>query len=430
MVYVLFALSVKTGEGSLVTGAVHPLIGTLQEVVVQTISDQIHVLFQEKEFQIPASEFETLPLPQSTIPVLVIQNRGESEIRLSHRLAKETQKWKAFAGQHAVQEVLDAKLLRSIKGGYLVDIGVSAFLPNSHASLPGTEVEPFETLPSFAVEIIELNPEKQNAVVSRKNVLIQQRKKEVSEFLKTLEVGQVCEGVVQDLTDFGAFIRIGLIDGLLHIKDMSWDHIHHPRDLLEPKQKIQVKILKIDPKQEKVSLGLKQMSDLLWDSVVQEFPVQSSVTGTVVSLKPFGAFIRLKHGLEGLLHISQVSRKKIAHPSEVLQIGQEITTVILSINPTQKRIALGMRQLESDPWKNVSSRYILDQFYKGTVTGIVPFGAFVQLEEGIEGLIHISKLSTERINSPREVLEIGEEVTVSILEIKEEEKRIRLSLIQ
>lgn len=412
----------------------HPLEGKLVSVQVESINletKQVSVLFEGKSVTIPLSEFEVNPEVGKNIEVFVSVYQPEKSIKLSYSQAVAERNWKKFFESHQIHQIIEATYLRPIKGGYLVDIGVTAFLPSSLAHLTRKELETAktETL-KFQVEILEMTPEKNNVVVSRKSVLAHERKKSVEDFLKSLEVGQICEGVVQDITDFGAFIRLGVIDGLLHIKDMSWEHINHPKDILTLHQPIKVKVLKVDLKNEKVSLGLKQITESLWETAEKDFPINSMVAGRVVSLKPFGAFVRLKEGIEGLLHISQISRKKLEHPSEVLSIGQEVKANVLSVNPAQKRIALGMKQLEPDPWFNVVQRYAIGKPYKGTITGVVPFGAFVQLEEGIEGLIHISKLSDRRVESPSDVVKLGQEVTVTILEVKPEEKRIRLSLVE
>lgn len=406
-------------------------VGMTGEAEVKALEEEVLVSFQGIETKVPRSEFPVLPEVGSKIEVVVTAyDSTKGVLKVSHQQVEENKKWDAFFSTHQVHQTVSATSLRPIRGGFLVDIGVSAFLPSSLAGFSKKEGVPENFSGPFHVEILELTPEKKNVVVSRKSVLNEERKKTVEDFLKSLEVGSICEGEIQDITDFGAFIRIGAVDGLLHIKDMSWEHLNHPSELLQTHQKIKVKILKVDLKNEKVSLGLKQVTDVLWETAEKEFAIHREVTGKVVSLKPFGAFVRLKEGLEGLLHISQISRKKIEHPSEVLSIGQEVKAIVLSVNQTQKRIALGMKQLEADPWADVPRRYVLGKSYKGTVTGIVSFGAFVQLEEGIEGLIHISKLSQNRIESPSEVVKLGEEVTVTILEVKPEEKRIRLSLVE
>ncbi|MEK7483978.1 MAG: S1 RNA-binding domain-containing protein, partial [Planctomycetota bacterium] len=339
----------------------HPLEGKLISVPVTGLdleNKNVLVTFEGNNVNIPLSEFEGNPEVGKNIEIFVSFSPSEKSIKLSYTQAVAQRNWKKFFDSHQIHQMIESTYLHPIKGGYLVDIGVTAFLPSSFAHLTRKELESAktETL-KFQVEILEMTPEKNNVVVSRKSVLAQERKKNVEDFLKSLEVGQITEGVVQDITDFGAFIRLGVIDGLLHIKDMSWEHINHPKDLVTLHQLIKVKILKVDLKNEKVSLGLKQITESLWITAEKDFPINSMVTGKVVSLKPFGAFVRLKEGIEGLLHISQISRKKLEHPSEILSIGQEVKATVLSVNPAQKRIALGMKQLEPDPWSDLMQKY-------------------------------------------------------------------------
>jgi small subunit ribosomal protein S1 len=330
-------------------------------------------------------------------------------------------------------EVVEGRLVKKIKGGVVVDLfGVEAFLPGSQIAL--RQPQSIESLMSQTLrfKIIKLNKRRRNIVVSRRLVLEEEREKAKTSILKELSIGQMREGYVKNITDFGAFIDLGGIDGLLHITDMSWGRIRHPSEVLSVGDKIQVKVLSFDPERERISLGIKQLTDYPWEHVDDKYPVGSRVKGRVVSITEYGAFIELEKGVEGLIHISEMSwTKHVRHPSKILKEAQEVECMVLKVDKEKERISLGLKQVEPDPWLTLDERYPVNSIVTGKVRNLTNFGAFVELEDGIDGLVHISDMSwTRRIGHPSEILKKSDTVTVRVLSLDKINRRVSLGLKQ
>ncbi|MCK4412748.1 MAG: 30S ribosomal protein S1 [Candidatus Eisenbacteria sp.] len=330
-------------------------------------------------------------------------------------------------------EVVEGRLVKKIKGGVVVDLfGVEAFLPGSQIAL--RQPQSIESLMSQTLEfkIIKLNKRRRNIVVSRRLVLEEERERAKTMILKELAVEQIREGYVKNITDFGAFIDLGGIDGLLHITDMSWGRIRHPSEVVSVGDKVKVKVLSFDPERERISLGIKQLTEYPWERVDEKYPVGSKVNGRVVSITEYGAFVELERGVEGLIHISEMSwTKHIRHPSKILSEAQEIECMVLKVDKEHERISLGLKQVEPDPWLTLDERYPVNSIVTGKVRNLTNFGAFVELEDGIDGLVHISDMSwTRRIGHPSEMLKKGDTVTVRVLSLDKSNRRVSLGLKQ
>lgn len=328
--------------------------------------------------------------------------------------------------------VVEGKIVGRIKGGLTVDIGINAFLPGSQVDL--RPVRNLEKLlgATFEFKIIKLNKRRGNIVLSRRVLLEEQRESLRSDTLETLAEGQVVEGVVKNLTDYGSFIDLGGIDGLLHITDMSWGRVNHPSDVLSVGEKIKVKILKYDRERERVSLGLKQITPDPWLEVENTYPVGTKVQGKVVSLTDYGAFVELQDGVEGLIHVSEMSwTKRIKHPNKLLAVGDEVETVVLALDVPNRRISLGLKQVEPNPWEVIGEKFPIGTIIEGQVKNITDFGVFVGVDEGIDGLVHISDLSwTKRVKHPSEMFKKGDTVKAVVLNIDRENERFSLGLKQ
>ncbi|MBN1433914.1 30S ribosomal protein S1, partial [Candidatus Fermentibacterales bacterium] len=341
--------------------------------------------------------------------------------------------WTDIKSAYDKGTVLKGTVAKRIKGGLVVRImGVDAFLPGSQVAL--RQVPNLEKFISEELEfrVIKLNKRRRNIVVSRRQVLEEARSEQKAKLIKDLEEGQVREGVVKNITDFGAFVDLGGIDGLLHITDMSWGRVKHPSHLVSIGDEIQVKVLKFDRERERISLGLKQLQPFPWEGVEDRYKVGSVVSGKVASITDYGAFVELEEGVEGLIHISEMSwTQHIKHPSKVLGMGEEVEAVVLYVSEEERKISLGLKQTQENPWDTIEERYPIGSVTAGIVRNLTNFGAFVQIEEGIDGLVHISDLSwTKRINHPSEMLSKSETVDVVVLSIDKENHRISLGLKQ
>jgi len=353
-------------------------------------------------------------------------------IMLSKRKADRQKGWERVIQQHNKGDKVKGKVTRKIKGGLLIDIGVPVFLPASQidirrvpdiAEYLGKEIE---------CKIIKIDEARMNIVVSRRKLLEEEREQKKKDLLDKLQEGVEVEGVVKNLADFGAFIDLGGIDGLCHITDMSWGRVNHPSEVLKINDKVKVRVLKIDPKTERISLGIKQLTESPWNNIQAKYPVGAKFTGTVVNTLSYGAFVKLEDGVEGLVHVSEMSwTKRINHPSDVVQIGDKVEVVILDVNPQKQEISLGMKQIEVNPWSLVEDKYPPGKQVSGTVRNLTNYGAFVELEEGIDGLLHVSDLSwTKKIVHPSEVLKRGDEIKAVVIAVDQEKKRIALGLKQ
>ncbi|MGC8810119.1 MAG: 30S ribosomal protein S1, partial [bacterium] len=329
-------------------------------------------------------------------------------------------------------QVIEGKVVSRVKGGLNVDIGLMAFLPGSQV-----DIRPIRNLEkligsTFKFKIIKLNRRRGNVVLSRRILLEKERELKRQKTLENLEEGKIVEGVVKNITDYGAFIDLGGIDGLLHITDMSWGRINHPTEVLSVGAKIKVKVLQFDRENQRVSLGLKQTMPDPWESVPQKFPVGAKVKGKVTSLTDYGAFIQLQDGVEGLVHVSEMSwTKKIKHPAKILSIGDEVEVMVLGIDQEQKRISLGLKQTTPNPWDTIAERYPVGTKIQGRIKSITDFGIFIGIDEGIDGLVHISDISwVQRLKHPSEMFKKGQEVQAIVLNIDKENQRFSLGIKQ
>ncbi|MBQ2038722.1 MAG: 30S ribosomal protein S1, partial [Thermoguttaceae bacterium] len=396
----------------------------------------------KSEGAIPVSEWEEgeeTPKPGDHVKVLVeeledamtaeeVQSRGM--IVLSKRKAAKIESWMRMMERVKEGDVVDGVVSKKIKGGLLVDIGVNVFLPASQVDIRRpTDINEFIGKPIKCV-ILKIDEARRNIVVSRRELIEQERKEKKTALLNELQVGQIREGTVKNIAEFGAFIDLGGIDGLLHITDMSWGRITDPKELVSIDQKIEVVVLNIDYEKEKISLGLKQKTPSPWEHVEEKYPEGSKVKGTVVNVMSYGAFVKLEEGVEGLVHISEMSwTKRINHPNEILTVGEEIEVVILGINKEKQEISLGLKQTMNNPWESVDTKYPVGAKVKGVVRNLTNYGAFVELEEGVDGLLHISDMSwVRKITHPSEVVKKNEEIECVVTQVDKKNRRIALGL--
>jgi small subunit ribosomal protein S1 len=390
----------------------------------------------KSEGSVPKDEFSEPDELKAGDEVEVFLERLEDEegrVVLSKKKADFLRVWDKIKQAHEEDDEVPGILKRKIKGGVTVDLmGVEAFLPGSQIAL--RRVPNVDDLigNKYSFKIIKLNKRRRNIVVSRRVILEEERESKKKYLVKELMVGQVREGVIKNVTDFGAFIDLGGLDGLLHITDMSWGRVGHPSEIVDIGDNIDVKVLDIDWDRERISLGLKQLLPYPWKDVAGKYPVGSRVIGRVVSITNYGAFVELEKGVEGLVHVSEMSwTRNIKHPSQIVSIGDEIEAVVLKVDRDDEKISLGMKQIEEDPWLALPVKYPTGTKVSGVVRNLTSFGAFVEIEAGIDGLIHISDMSwTKRVQHPSEVLRKGEEVEVMVLGVDSENKRISLGLKQ
>ncbi len=357
----------------------------------------------------------------------------EGLVVLSKEKADFFKVWGQIKDAHDNNQIVQGRVKRRIKGGLVVDLlGVDAFLPGSQIAL--RQVPNLDDLINQTLDfkIIKINKRRRNIVVSRRVVLEEKREELKKGLMGELEPGQVREGIVKNITDFGAFVDLGGVDGLLHLTDMTWGRVGHPSDVVQIGQKVNVKVLDFDREKEKISLGLKQLTPDPWEGVNDRYPVGARIKGRVVSITDYGAFIELEKGVEGLIHISEMSwTKHVKHPSKILSVGQDVEAVVLKVDKESQKISLGLKQTEPDPWTTIERRYPPGTRLKGIVRNLTNFGAFVEIEEGIDGLLHISDMSwAKRVRHPSEVVKKGDLVDVVVLEISQDKKRISLGMKQ
>ncbi|NLF37802.1 30S ribosomal protein S1 [bacterium] len=368
------------------------------------------------------------------VEVLLIQKEDrEGNIVLSKAQADQRRSWERCLKVVEGDGRVTGTITRKVKGGLMVDVlGIEAFLPSSQIALQNVRNVDDFLGQELEFKIIKVNHERKNLVVSRRELLDEERVKMKRAFLEKVRVGDVKRGSVKNITDFGAFIDLQGIDGLLHLTDMSWGRINHPSDILQLGQEIEVMIIGIDYDKERVSLGIKQMFDNPWHDVEAKYPVNTVVNGKVVNLLPYGAFIELEQGVEGLIHISELSwTRKVNHPSEYLQVGQQIRAMVLLVDPFEQKISLGLRQTMENPWETIEQRYPIGVKVRGKVRNITNYGAFVELEDGIDGLIHVSDMSwTRKVNHPSELLKKGDEIDAVVLNVNAEDHKIALGIKQ
>ena len=366
----------------------------------------------------------------------VMREKGETEegyINLSHQKAQRIHAWEEIEKAHHDKKPIKAVVVDRIKGGLTVDIlGAHAFLPGSQVDLrPVRNLDGMKGQ-TLEVAIIKLNKKRGNIVVSRKELLESEQQEKRSKTLEHLEEGTVLTGVVKNLTEYGAFVDLGGLDGLLHITDMSWGRLTHPKDLVNVGDQIQVKVLKYDKDKQRVSLGFKQLTPDPWLDAEHRYPVGAHVSGRVISVTDYGAFVELEQGIEGLVHVSEMTwSKRMKHPSKLVNVGDQVECVVLNVNPTERRISLGMRQLAANPWDSLHERFPIGMIVEGRVRNLTDFGAFIEIEDGIDGLVHVSNLSwTKRVKHPSEVLKKGDRVKAIVLAIEPDKRRLSLGVKQ
>lgn len=351
---------------------------------------------------------------------------------ISKKKADRSQGWERIVSNFKEGDIISGRVSKRTKGGFLVDIGIEAFLPASLVS-PRAPVSPSQLLgQTFNFKIVKMNKPRKNVVLSRKDVIQKEKEQQKAKLLESLQIGEVRSGVVKNITDFGAFINLGGVDGLLHITDMSWERISHPSEILAIGDKIDVVILGFDKENMKISLGLKQKSPSPWQDVDKKYPVGSRIKGRVTNIMPYGAFVELEKGIEGLVHISELSWiKKINHPSEVLAIGDVIEAVVLNIDKDNQKISLGIKQIEPNPWLDIEKGYSQGTAVKGKVRTLTDQGAIIELEDGIEGFIHLDDISwVRKPKHPKELLKRGQKIDAVVLSVDANERKISLGMKQ
>ena len=417
---------VNFNEKEIITGRI---IGINEKDVLIDIGFKSEGIIDRNEF----SE-NNIPEVGEKIEVFLEKIEDESgKTILSKEKADFLTRWKELREIFDNETIIKGKILRRIKGGMVVDLnGVQAFLPGSQI-----DVRPVKDFDQFIdkemdLKVVKFNEFRKNVVVSHKAIIEESLAEQRDELFNKLEVGSVVDGRVKNITEFGVFIDLGGIDGLLHITDLSWGRINHPSELIGMDDTLSVKIIDFDKEKKRVSLGLKQLTPHPWENVPNQYPEGSKISGKVVSMTNYGAFIEIEPGIEGLVHISEMSwTRHVKNPSEIFSLGDEVEAVVLSIDSEERKISLGSKQLQDDPWDVIEEKYIVGKDVKGKVINLTQFGAFIELEEGIDGLIHVSDLSwTKNIRHPKEFLEKGNEVEVRILEVSRESRRISLGLKQ
>jgi len=392
----------------------------------------------KSEGQIPIREFrdetgEVAAAEGDTVEVMVeFWDDEEEVVVLSKEKAATIKVWEEIKRCYDAEETISGTITNRVKGGFSVDIGVQAFLPGSQADL-----RPIRNLDemvgkTFEFKVLKYNRKRSNIVLSRRVLLEEEREKKRTKTLATIHEGKVIDGVVKNITEYGVFVDLGGVDGLLHITDISWGRVKHPSELFSIGDEIQVKILNLDLERERVSLGMKQLTPDPWEAAAEKYPVGSRVNGRVVSLTDYGAFVELEEGIEGLIHVSEMSwTRKIRHPSKVVSVGESIEAVVLDIKPDARRISLGMKQVKPNPWDVISEKYPVGTTIEGKIKNITDFGIFIGIDEGIDGLVHISDISwTKRIKHPSELYKKGDIVQAIVLDIDKESERFSLGIKQ
>lgn len=415
----------KLKEGAIVEGIITEI--RQNEVVVD--------IGGKSEGIIPANEFIDIGELQigSTIEVYVekLEDKTGNPV-LSFDKAEQKKNWENILTKFPEGSVAAGRVKGKVKGGLIISIGVDAFMPASHI-----DIQPPKNLDQYLgqtydFKVLKVNMEKKSVVLSRRELIEEQRASKRKALLESIEPGQVRKGVVKNITDFGAFIDLDGMDGLLHITDMSWGRITHPSEMLKQGEEIEVMIIEVNRDKERVSLGLKQNSRNPWDDIELKFPVGTKVQGKVVNLVPYGAFVEIEPGVEGLVHITEMSwTKRISKPSEMLRVGQDVEAVVLGIQKDDQKISLGLRQLDPNPWDMVRHNYPIGARVRGKVRNMTTYGAFIELEEGIDGMVHVSDMSwTRKVNHPSEVLKKGDEVDAIVLDVDASQQRISLGMKQ
>ncbi len=410
-------------EGSIVKGRV------LQKRPNEVLID----IGYKSEGVISLSEFEesdSLAVGDEVEVLLERLENDEGMVVLSKEKAAQKQNWEKIVKIFNEGGLITGKVKAVVKGGLMLNVGVEAFLPGSQVDIIAPKDLRVYEGKTLECKIVKLNEERKNVVLSRRELIEAERAEKRAKLLGNIEKGSTVKGTVKNITDFGAFIDLDGLDGLLHITDMSWSRLNHPSEMLKVGQEVEVLVLDIDREKERVSLGLKQKTANPWDKIAEKYPVNMKVKGKVTNLVPYGAFVELEPGIEGLVHVSELSwTKRIARPADVLTQGQEIEAVVLGVSKEDQKVSLSVRQLDTNPWEVVTAKYPTGTHVKGKVRNLTAYGAFVELEEGIDGMIHVSDLSwTRKINHPSEMLKKGDDIEAEVLEIDKANQRISLSL--
>ena len=414
-------------EGSIIEGRV---VAIIKDKVVVDIGYKSEGIIPTDQFS--NEELQALKVNDRMQVYIEEREDAEGNLILSKEKADKMKVWEELEKSYKEEKVVEGRILSRIKGGMMVDIGVKAFLPGSQIDLH--PVRDLDSLvgKSFPLKIIKINHRRGNVVVSRRVLLEESRDKKRQTTLSTLKEGQAIQGTVKNITDYGAFIDLGGIDGLLHITDMSWGRVGHPSELFVVGDKVEVIVLKYDRETGRISLGLKQKTNDPWTNVAARYPVNSRVRGKVVSLTDYGAFVELEPGIEGLVHVSEMSwTHEVRHPSRVVSVGDQVEAAVLNVDPASRKISLGMKQTAPNPWDMVETKYPSGTRIEGKVKSLTDFGAFVGLDEGIDGLIHISDMSwTKHIKHPSELFKKGQKVEAVVLRIDKEKERLSLGYKQ
>ena len=407
------------------------------KVVAYTEHGVVVDLGGKTEGLIPAAEFAETeiprPEPNATIEV---QRTGETKdgfVIVSYQKVYRRRTWEKIDAQYKAKETITAKVVDRIKGGLVVDVGgVRAFLPGSQYDLRPTQNLDGLIGTEVQVRITKLNRRRGNIVVSRRALLEEELHAKRAQLMENLKEGQIVHGTVKNVTDYGAFVDLGGIDGLLHLTDLSWGRVRHPNDVVKPEQELDLIILKFDKEKQRVSLGLKQLTKDPWVDAAERYPAGGKYKGKVVGVVDYGAFVELEQGIEGLVHVTEMSwQKKATHPSKVVKAGEEVDVVVLDIKPSDRRVSLGMKQAQPDPWLLVAEKYPVGTVVTGKVRNIAEFGAFIEIEEGFDGLVHVGDVSwTGRVKNPHEVFKKGEPITAKVLRIDPENRRVSLGIKQ
>jgi small subunit ribosomal protein S1 len=406
------------------------------KVVAYTEHGVVVDLGGKTEGLIPAVEFSETdiprPEPNATIEVQRTGEHKDGFTILSYQKVLRRRTWEKIEAAYKAKETITGKVVDRIKGGLVVDIGVRAFLPGSQFDLRPTQNLDDLTGTDVQVRVTKLNRRRGNVVVSRRALLEEELHAKRAQLMETLTEGQVVHGHVKNVTEYGAFVDLGGIDGLLHLTDLSWGRVKHPSDVVKPEQELDVIILKFDKEKQRVSLGLKQLMPDPWVNASEKYPAGGKVKGKVVGIVDYGVFVELEQGIEGLVHVTELSwSKKAQHPSKLFKVGDEVDVVVLDIKPSDRRVSLGIKQALPDPWLLIAEKYPVGTVVTGKVRNIAEFGAFIEIEEGFDGLVHVGDVSwTERIKNPHEVFKKGEPVTAKVLKIDPENRRVSLGIKQ
>lgn len=417
--------------------ATSPKRGLVKGRVVKITDNEVLVnVGLKSEGVIPAGDFDSIKdISIGDMVDVYLDDIGGAKglATISKRKADFFKVWEEVQEAYNEEIPVEAEVVRKVKGGLMAKVfGTEAFLPGSQIDIkPARDVD-FEIGSKFNVRIIKVNFKRRNIVVSRRVLIEEKQKAKVEEFFNEIVESKVVKGIVKNITEFGAFIDLGGIDGLLHITDISWGRINHPSEMLSIDDEVEVKVIKVDKEARRVSLGLKQLKPDPWEKMEEKYKIGDQIEGKVVSLTDYGAFLEIEPGIEGLVHVSEMSwTKHIKHPSEVMKVGENVQAIVLEVDEKSRKVSLGLRQAVPDPWEDVDKKYPVGSAVKGKVVNLTSFGAFIQLEEGVEGLLHISDISwTRRIGHPKDVLDRGKMVECKVLSIDSDERRISLGLKQ